>query len=70
MSFLIDLLVKVLDGLPNDVIKKAIDKALDPIEDWLNKDGLTVWEKLAMATIQLIRKGLQITEEAGSDYED
>ena len=70
MSFLIDLLVKVLDGLPNDVVKKAIDKALDPIEDWLNKDGLTVWEKLAMATIQLIRKGLQITEEAGSDYED
>lgn len=70
MSFLIDLLKKLLDGLPPSVVKKAIDKALDPIEDYLEKDGITGWESILLSLCGLIRKGLGIVEEEGSDYAD
>ena len=70
MNFLIDFLVKIIKQAPNDVILKVIDKALDPLEEWLQKDGLTAWEKVMWESIQFVRRSLKITEEEGSAFSD
>lgn len=70
MVFLIDFLVGILKKAPNDVVLKAIDKALDVLEDWLKKDGLTTWEKVLWEGIQFLRRSLKITEESGSPFSD
>lgn len=59
-----------MKGVPKTVVKQAIDKALDPLEEYLQKDGVTAWESILLELCLLIRQGLNITEEAGSPFED
>jgi len=62
--------VTILEKLPDDIIKKVIDKGLDVIEENLAKDGLKPWEEAVMALIGWLRKSLDITEEEGSEFAD
>ena len=57
-------------SIPEDVRKKAIDRALDPIEEWMEKDGLSWWEKGGMEIIKSIRKATGTEETPGSGLED
>ena len=70
LNFLLSQLEIILQKLPPETMKKAIDAALDAVEKSLQKDGLTAWEKIAYEGIQYIRRALAITEEAGGKYED
>ena len=60
----------LLQQLPPETAKKAIDAALDAVEKALEKDGLTAWEKVAIEALKYLRKTLAITEEPGSPYSD
>ena len=70
LKFLLSQLEIILQRLPPEAMKSAIDAALDAVEKYLAKDGLTGWEKIANEGILYIRRALAITEEAGGKYED
>lgn len=70
VKFLLSQLEIILQKLPPEAIKVAIDGALDALEKYLQKDGLTAWERIVDEGIQYIRRALAITEEQGSKYED
>lgn len=70
IKFILSQLEILLQKLPEDTVKKVLDKLFDIIEEQLNKDGLTAWEKVAHEGVQYLRRALKITEEEGSPYAD
>jgi len=70
VKFVLSQLEILLQKLPEDSIRMILDKLFDVIEDQLDKDGLTAWERVAKEGVQYLRRSLKITEEPGSKFED
>ena len=70
IKFLLSQLEILLQRLPPEAAKKAIDAALDAVEKYLEIGGLTAWEKVVMEGLGYIRRALAIEETEGSGYED
>jgi hypothetical protein len=70
VSILINLFGSILKKLPSDIVKKALDKGLDAIEDAVEKSENKVDDALVLPAIKFLRQQLGIEETPGSGYED
>ena len=70
MSILINIFQSILGKLPSDVVKKALDKALDVVEKAVVKSDTKIDDQFVLPAIQWLRSQLGITETPGNGFED
>lgn len=62
MQILVTMLTAVLEKLPDDVVKKALDRLLDVIEDAIEKSENKIDDALVLPALQFIREQLGIPD--------
>ena len=70
MNILISMFSSILSKLPGDVVKKALDKALDVVESSVAKSETKIDDQFVLPAIQWLRQQLGIAETPGSGFED